>query len=166
MRNNRLGHSPALLQRSYLVDPEAVDLAARRVPSTAMASELCAGIAATEALKILFGRGEVLSAPWGVDFDAYRNRARRTRRPGGNRNPVQRIAIGVARRQLAAMRRRSSIRYPMKKAPIARGLLQQEVNPSCFSVAAAACSDAQTESSQAEQRQGTGLGNALKDCVS
>ncbi|MCD6681428.1 MAG: ThiF family adenylyltransferase [Burkholderiaceae bacterium] len=100
-----VGLSPAMLQRSYLVDPGAVDLVARRGPSTAMACELSAGIAATEALKLLLERGKVLSAPRGMQFDAYRNRVRRTWRPGGNGNPIQRIAIGIARRQLAAMRR-------------------------------------------------------------
>ena len=95
-----LGLSPAMLQRNYLADRSAVDFAGRRGPSTGMACEMCAGIAATEALKILLGRGKVSSAPWGMHFDAYRNRLVRTWRPGGNRNPIQRIAISIARRQL------------------------------------------------------------------
>jgi len=96
-----LGLSPALLQRPYLVDPRTVDLGAQRGPSTAMACELCAGIAATEALKILLGRGRVCAAPFGMHFDAYRSRLVRTWRPGGNRNPIQRFAIALAKRQLA-----------------------------------------------------------------
>jgi hypothetical protein len=77
-----------------------VDFAARRGPSTAVACELCAGIATAEALKILLGRGRVVAAPRGVHFDAYRNKLVRTWRPWGNRNPVQRLAIAIARRQL------------------------------------------------------------------
>jgi molybdopterin/thiamine biosynthesis adenylyltransferase/nitroreductase len=100
-----LGLSPAMLQRAYLVDPRAVDFAARRGPSTAMACELCAGIAATQALKMLLHRGPVLAAPWGLHFDAYRNRMVRTWRPGGNRNPLQRLGLIIARRQLARMAR-------------------------------------------------------------
>lgn len=95
-----VGLSPAMLQRGYLVDPQAVDFAHRRGPSTAMACELCAGIAGTEALKILLGRGRVRAAPRGLQFDAYRNRAVRTWRPWGNRNPLQRLAIALVRRQL------------------------------------------------------------------
>lgn len=98
-----IGLSPAMLQRGYLVDPSVVDLAARRGPSTAMACELCAGIAATEALKILLRRGPVVAAPHGVHFDAYRNKLSRTWRPGGNRNPVQRLALWIASRQLSRM---------------------------------------------------------------
>jgi hypothetical protein len=70
-----------------------------------MACELCAGIAATESLKMLLGRGRVVAAPRGVQFDAYRNRMVRTWRPDGNRNPVQRLALAIARRQLGVPRK-------------------------------------------------------------
>jgi molybdopterin/thiamine biosynthesis adenylyltransferase len=94
-----LGLSPAMLQRGYLVDRSTVDLAARRGPSTAMACQLCAGAAATEALKILLKRGEVLAAPHGYQFDAYRNKFIHTWRPGGNNNPIQRLGLAIARHQ-------------------------------------------------------------------
>lgn len=97
-----LGLSPARLHMGYLVDPSRVDLANKRGPSTGMATQLCAGVAATEALKILLGRGKVLAAPWGMHFDAYTNRLARTWRPGGNANPVQRLLIAIARRMLKA----------------------------------------------------------------
>ncbi len=102
-----LGLSPARLQFSYLVDPSAVNLSERRGPSTPMACQLCAGMAATEALKILLGRGPVLSAPWGLQFDAYRNRLVKTWRPWGNRNPIQKISLAIARRRLEKMKRES-----------------------------------------------------------
>ena len=98
-----VGLSPAMLQRGYLVDRSRVNLAAQRGPSTAMACQLCAGVAATEALKILLGRGDALAAPWGMQFDAYRGKLARTWRPGGNANPLQRVALAVARRQVARM---------------------------------------------------------------
>lgn len=98
-----IGLSPAMLQRGYLVDPAAVDFAARKGPSTGMACAICAGMAATEALKLLLRRGEVLAAPYGVHFDAYRNKLVKTWRPGGNRNPIQRCALWIAARQVARM---------------------------------------------------------------
>ena len=94
-----VGLAPAGLHRSYLVVPESVSLAQRRGPSTFMACQLCAGIVATEALKILLGRGKVLAAPHGMQFDAYNNRMKRTWRPGGNRHPIQRLAIAIGKRQ-------------------------------------------------------------------
>ena len=100
-----LGLSPAMLQRGYLADPSRVNLAEQRGPSTIAACQLCAGVTAVESLKILLGRGDVLCAPRGFQFDAYRNRYVKTWRPGGNRNPLKRLALFIARRQLRAMRR-------------------------------------------------------------
>lgn len=94
-----IGLAPAGLHRSYLVVPESVNLSKQKGPSTFMACQLCAGIVATEALKILLGRGRVLAAPHGVQFDAYRNTLKRTWRPGGNSHPIQQLAIAIGKRQ-------------------------------------------------------------------
>jgi molybdopterin/thiamine biosynthesis adenylyltransferase len=99
-----LGLAPAGLHRRYLVDPSSVDFEQRRGPSTIIACQLCAGMAAAEALKILLGRGNVVHAPDGIHFDAYRNKLVRTRRRGGNDHPLQRLALRMARRQLAKMK--------------------------------------------------------------
>jgi hypothetical protein len=96
-----VGLAPAGLHRPYLVVPAAVNFHERRGPSTFMACQLCAGIVGTEALKILLKRGAVLAAPRGMQFDAYRNRLARTWRPGGNRNPLHRLAIMIGKRQMA-----------------------------------------------------------------
>ncbi len=95
-----LGLSPAMLQRDYLVDPSQINFLQHKGPSTIMACQLCCGLAATEAFKILLGRGKLVVAPWGYHFDAYRNKFVKTWRPGGNRNPLQRIGILLARKLL------------------------------------------------------------------
>lgn len=95
-----VGLAPALLHRHYLADKERVDLKARKGPSTVMACQLCAGVAASEALKILLGRGKVWAAPHGIQFDSYRNKLVHTWRPGGNRNPINRLAIAIAKKTL------------------------------------------------------------------
>ncbi len=96
-----LGLSPAMLQMGYLVDDSRVDLNAHKGPSTPMACELCAGMAASQALKILLNRGKVPAVPHGIHFDAYRNKYASTWRPGGNRNPLQKLALKIARKQLS-----------------------------------------------------------------
>jgi len=96
-----LGLCPAMLQMRYLVEPDRVDFARGKGPSTVMACELCAGVAATQALKILLHRGNVPAAPRGLHFDAYRNKLVSTWRPGGNANPLQRLALMIARRRLS-----------------------------------------------------------------
>ncbi len=98
-----VGLSPGMLQRPYVADGSKINLAAKRGPSTIMACQLCAGMAATEGLKILLGRGKVLCAPWGTQFDAYRNKFIRTWRPMGNNNPLQKLILTIARHQLRRM---------------------------------------------------------------
>lgn len=95
-----VGLAPAGLHRGYLMEPGRISLAEKRGPSTAMGCYLCAGAAATETLKILLGRGQVRAAPWGYQFDAYTQRLQRTWRPGGNRHPLQRLALAIGRRTL------------------------------------------------------------------
>ena len=95
-----VGLAPALLHRHYLADKTRVNLKERRGPSTVMACQFCAGVAASEALKILLKRGKVLAAPHGIQYDGYRNKFAHTWRPGGNRNPINRIAIAIAKQQL------------------------------------------------------------------
>lgn len=96
-----MGLSPSMLQMPYLVDDSRVDLADHKGPSTPMACELCAGMTATHALKILLNRGKVPAAPIGLHFDAYRNKMVQTWRPGGNNNILQRLGLIVAKRRLA-----------------------------------------------------------------
>jgi len=93
-----VGLSPAMLQRAYLVDKSTVDFIKHKGPSTPMACEICAGFAATEVLKILLNRGKVIHAPRGIHFDAYRNKLAKTWRPGGNNNPIQKLAIFLAKK--------------------------------------------------------------------
>lgn len=99
-----IGLSPRMLQRSYLAWPAAVNLEEKRGPSTPMACELCAGVLVTQVLKVLLRRGGLVVAPWGLHLDAYRNKLVKTWRPWGNNNPIQRVALMIARQQLRAMR--------------------------------------------------------------
>jgi len=88
-----VGLAPALLHSGYLVYPQIVDFKTQRVPSTGLACQLCAGMAGTEALKILLGRGKVRAVPHSLQFDAYTGKLKHTWRPGGNAHPLQRLAI-------------------------------------------------------------------------
>ncbi len=99
-----LGLAPRGLHRRYLVDPSTVSLAEKRGPSTIIGCNLCAGVAAAEALKILLKRGRVFAAPHGMHFDGYRNKLVRTWLPGGNNHPLQRLAIAIGKRQMEKLR--------------------------------------------------------------
>ena len=91
------GLSPAMVQRNYLVAPEAVNFQEKRGPSTAMACDLCAGVMGTCVLKLLLRRGSIRPAPWGMHFDAYHQTLKHTWRPFGNANPLQWLLLKFIR---------------------------------------------------------------------
>ena len=95
-----VGVSPSMQQRHYLTSRETVNLFKKKVPSTAIGIELAGGVACANAIKLLLGRGDVVVAPRGLHFDAYRNKLIKTWRPGGNRNPIQRWMFGYMKRIL------------------------------------------------------------------
>ena len=91
------GLSPAMIQRDYLVEPEAVNFQEKRGPSTIMACDLCAGVMGTSVLKVLLRRGSIRAVPWGMHFDAYHQRLKLTWRPFGNSNPLQKLLLKFIR---------------------------------------------------------------------
>jgi len=94
------GLSPAMMQRNYLVAPEAVNFQEKRGPSTIMACELCAGVMGASVMKILLARGNLRAAPWGMHFDAYHQKLTHTWRPFGNSNPLQQLLLKFIRPRL------------------------------------------------------------------
>lgn len=97
-----IGLSPTGLQMTYLVDDTRLDLVNHKGPSTPMACDFCAGMIGSNALKILLQRGDVIAAPKGVHFDAYRNKFVITWRPWGNANPMQQLSLNILRRKMLA----------------------------------------------------------------
>ncbi len=91
------GLSPAMLNRNYLVAPEAVNFKEKRGPSTIMACDLCAGVMGASVLKVLLKRGSLRPAPWGMHFDAYHQKLKFTWRPMGNSNPLQQLLLKFIR---------------------------------------------------------------------
>lgn len=91
------GLSPAMLNRDYLVAPEAVNFQEKRGPSTIMACDLCAGVMGTSVLKVILNRGAIKAAPWGMQFDAYHQKLKFTWRPFGNSNPLQQLLLRFIR---------------------------------------------------------------------
>ena len=95
-----LGLTPAALQQAYLVDPSRLDLANKKGPSTIVGCQLAAGVTAAQVAKIFLNRGDVLNVPHGLHFDAYTNQYKKTWRPGGNSNPIQKLAFKIGKKRL------------------------------------------------------------------
>ncbi len=102
-----IGVSPTVQQRHYLVDRSSVNFLKKKVPSTAMGIEIAAGVACSNAVKLLLERGPIIHAPWGLHFDAYRNRMIKTWRPFGNNGPSQRLMFWYVKRLLAQEERKT-----------------------------------------------------------
>jgi hypothetical protein len=94
------GLAPSMMHVGYIADQSRVDFDNKRGPSTPMACDFCSGIAATQALKILLKRGKIVTAPYGLHFDAYKNKLKKTWRPMGNNNPLQRVLIQIIKAKL------------------------------------------------------------------
>lgn len=58
-----IGVSPTVQQRHYLVDRSSVNFLKKKVPSTAMGIEIAAGVACSNAIKLLLGRGRSFTHP-------------------------------------------------------------------------------------------------------
>jgi nitroreductase len=93
-----LGISPHAIARGYLFEPERLDFVRRRAPSTVAACQLCAGVMAVAAVKLLLRRGTVKPAPYNYQFDPYRGKYLVSRLRFGNAGPLQRLKIAVGRR--------------------------------------------------------------------
>jgi sulfur-carrier protein adenylyltransferase/sulfurtransferase len=103
-----VGLTPKGLHRGYLVDPTRIDLAARRTPSTIAGCELCAGVTAATAARILLGRGGVRFAPYHQHYDAYRGRLSISKLNFGNASPMQRLKLVLARKAFGGLVRRTA----------------------------------------------------------
>ena len=114
-----IGMVPKGLHRRYLVDPARINLAARKGPSTSAAVQLCAGVTAAAALKLLLNRPGVKAAPWHHHFDAMLDRMAVTWLPFGRRaDPASQARYGPARYpQGPRPRRRCSARRPARDRP-------------------------------------------------
>jgi len=97
-----VGVTPSLLHLGQ-IDVARVDFAAQRAPSFATAIQLCAGLASTEAMRILLGRGTPFLAPHYFQFDPVRLKIAKGRLFLGNRSPLQRFKRRLVLSQLSKM---------------------------------------------------------------
>ncbi|MDJ0720624.1 MAG: ThiF family adenylyltransferase [Desulfobacterales bacterium] len=87
-----IGLAPRAAQRDY-IDPSRIDLYAQQGPSVAAACQLCASVAATEAVRIVLKRPGVRPAPAYFQYDPLVRKFHRGRLRAGNRHPWQRFKL-------------------------------------------------------------------------
>jgi molybdopterin/thiamine biosynthesis adenylyltransferase len=113
-----MGIAPRATHLKYM-ELSRVDLDVRAGPSLNIACQICAGMAATEALRIILNRGRVKPVPHFVQFDPYLQKYCKGYLLGGNRNPIQQLkkrAVGLLLRRNKPWYRPSAPELPGIKA--------------------------------------------------
>ncbi|SDT97217.1 ThiF family adenylyltransferase [Desulfobacula phenolica] len=96
-----LGLAPRPTHVQYM-DFSKVDFEKMAGPSLNVACQLCAGMAGTEALRIILNRKGLKPVPYYFQFDPYLMKLSKGKLYFGNRNPVQRIKMSIVKRLLEA----------------------------------------------------------------
>ena len=95
-----LGLAPRATHIKYM-DLSRVDLKSKAGPSLNIACQICSGMAATEAVRIILKKGRIKPAPHFFQFDPYVQKYRKGKLYMGNRNPIQKIKLKVVKKILA-----------------------------------------------------------------
>jgi len=95
-----IGIAPRATHLKY-VDLSRVDLDAKAGPSLNIACQICSGMAATEAVRIILNKGGIKPVPHFFQFDPFTQEYRKGKLYMGNRNPVQKIKLKVVKKLLA-----------------------------------------------------------------
>jgi sulfur-carrier protein adenylyltransferase/sulfurtransferase len=114
-----LGLSPNSSYFSY-IDLSKVNLAQKQGPSLGSACVICAGMAATETLRLLLKRGGSKPAPYYSRFDPYLQKFYNGYLRQGNRHPLQRLKLFLLARSQASKAAKARLeRPPQAPLPVA-----------------------------------------------
>ncbi len=94
-----VGLAPKAAQKNYTV-PGSISMADRRGPSLGSGCQLCAAVAAAEAVRILLGKPGLRPAPHYFQFDPFARRFIQGRLWFGNRGPLQRFKRRILKSKL------------------------------------------------------------------
>jgi molybdopterin/thiamine biosynthesis adenylyltransferase/nitroreductase len=132
-----MGLSPRGLHFRY-IDRSRVSLKRRKGPSSYIACQACACVAGMEAVRLVLGRPGVRPVPAYLQFDAYLAKFCAGRLLWGNRNPLQRLKLAIARKFLLARGERDGHQPPEKP----KGEMTLPLSDSAFRYIAAAAAAA------------------------
>ena len=91
-----LGLSPSPTHIKYM-NLKKVDLDSKAGPSLSIGCQICSGMAATEAIKIILGKPGLKSVPFYCQFDPYLRKFKKGRLFLGNKNPFQKIKMRIVK---------------------------------------------------------------------
>lgn len=95
--------APSGLHWKHIIDPSYVRLKEQRGPSTGAACLLASGVITIESLKVLVGRGNILSAPYYHQFDPWSYRFVSKKLRWGNRGPLQKLKLALFKKKVESL---------------------------------------------------------------
>ncbi|MBU0994700.1 MAG: ThiF family adenylyltransferase [Proteobacteria bacterium] len=122
-----IGLAPKTTHFQY-VDFSKVDVDKQCGPSLNIACQLCSAMAATQALKIVLKRGRVKSVPHYIQFDPYVGKLHTGKLFRGNRHPIQKMKISIAKKLVENRRKQHHTEIPeLPKAKPSKDTIPEEV---------------------------------------
>ncbi|ACN17717.1 UBA/THIF-type NAD/FAD binding family protein [Desulforapulum autotrophicum HRM2] len=94
-----MGLAPKALQFKYM-DTSKLSFKSRKGPSLNIACQLCTGMAGTEAVRIILGKGMIKPVPYYSQFDPYLRKYCIKKLNMGNKHPWQRIKTVLVKKML------------------------------------------------------------------
>lgn len=92
-----IGLAPKALHLKYL-KMKKIDFNKKAGPSLNIGCQLCSGIAAAEAVKIVLNKGKVRPVPYYYQYDAFLQKLKQGVIPGGNKNLFQKMKINFVKK--------------------------------------------------------------------
>lgn len=106
-----LGLAPRATHIKYM-DFSKVDLKQQAGPSLNVACQICAGMAGTEALRIILNRKGLKPVPHYFQFDPFLMKLRKGKLYFGNRNPIQRLKISIVKKMIKSGKNKEPVNIP------------------------------------------------------
>jgi molybdopterin/thiamine biosynthesis adenylyltransferase len=91
-----MGLAPRPTHAKYM-DFSKVDFESRKGPSLNVSCQICAGMAGTEAIRIILKKKGIRPVPYYFQFDPYLMKLRKGKLFMGNKNPVQRLKTKIVK---------------------------------------------------------------------
>lgn len=117
-----MGLAPRATHIRYM-DLSRVDLDGGAGPSSIIACQICAGMAATEAMRIILNKGKIKPVPYYFQFDPYRQVFRKGKLKGGNRHPFQRAKLAIVGKFL--LKKRKGLKPHIPSIPMVSGISEK-----------------------------------------
>lgn len=112
-----LGLSPRPTHIKYM-DFKKVDFSSKAGPSLNIACQVCSGMAATEAVKVILKKGKIKAVPHYFQYDPFLQTLRKGYLFMGNKNPYQKLKMQVVKKFMNKNKPKSKLKPDIPEKPV------------------------------------------------